>query len=83
VVTDMQATGRGRARELAHRSNGQIDVSLLWRKLDNSLTLVLVEVATGVEFELPIPSEDALDAFNHPYAYLPGQTVEAERLLAA
>jgi hypothetical protein len=35
----------------------------------------LVEVATGVSFEFSIrPGE--LDAFNHPYAYLPGQTTD-------
>jgi hypothetical protein len=44
--------------------------------VDNSIALRLVEVATGVEFELRIPSEDALDAFYHPYAYLPAHPVD-------
>ena len=60
-----------RYREIAHRANTFIEVTLLWRQADNSVLLRLVDVANGVEFELQIRAEHALDAFNHPYAYLP------------
>ena len=85
MVTELQAkaSSRGRYRELAHRVNGHIEVSLLWRKADGTLRLHLIEVATGVVFEVPIAPEYALDAFNHPYAYLPTLVVDFEQLLAA
>ena len=83
MVTDRQAKSRRRARELAHRRNSDVEVTLLWRKHDNLLTLRLVELGTGVEFELSIPPENALDAFHHPYAYLTTHSVEPLELLAA
>jgi hypothetical protein len=83
VVTNMQAIGRAKSRELAHRVTSAIEVTLLWRQVDNMLTLRLVEVGTGIEFEFGIRPKDALDAFNHPYAYLPRPTVDSLELLAA
>jgi len=67
-----QAPRRAAVRELAHRVGSGIEVSLLWRRRDDSITLQVVETATGVELELSIPPDEALDAFYHPYAYLPG-----------
>ena len=83
MVTNMQAIGRAKSRELAHRVSSTIEVTLLWRQVDNMLTLRLVEVGTGIEFEFGIRPKDALDAFNHPYAYLPRPTVDSLELLAA
>ncbi len=83
MVTNMQAIGRARSQELAHRVTSSIEVTLLWRQVDNMLTLRLVEVGTGIEFEFGIRPQDALDAFNHPYAYLPRPTVDSLELLAA
>jgi hypothetical protein len=70
-------------REMAHRANTFIEVTLLWRQADNSVLLRLVEVAERVEFELHVRPENALDAFNHPYAYLPGRLLEPASFLAA
>ena len=83
MVTNMQAIGRAKSRELAHRRTSTLEVTLLWRQVDNMLTLRLVEVGTGIEFEFGIRPQDALDAFNHPYAYLPRPTVDSPELLAA
>ena len=83
MVTEVQAIDRARSRELAHRITSCVEVTLLWRKLDNALTLRLVEVATGIEFEFGVRPEDALDAFNHPYAYLRIPTPDPLNLLAA
>lgn len=80
---NVQAIERTKTRELAHRVTSDVEVTLLWRKRDNFVTLRLVEVATGIEFEFGVPPENALDAFKHPYAYLPGATAETEELLAA
>ncbi len=83
MVTNVQAIGRATSRELAHRVTSFIEVTLLWRGVDNALTLRLVEVGTGIEIEFGVRPRDALDAFNHPYAYLPTPKVEALDLLAA
>jgi hypothetical protein len=73
---------RGHASE-SHRVTSCAEVTLLWRKLDNTITLRLVDLATGTEFEFGVRPEDALDAFNHPYAYLPSPKAESPDLLAA
>jgi hypothetical protein len=83
VVTNVQAIDRAKSRELAHRVTSSVEVTLLWRQADNMVTLRLVEVSTGIEFEFGVAPEDALDAFNHPYAYMPSPTVEPRELLAA
>ena len=83
MVTNVQAIDRADSRELAHRVTSCVEVTLLWRKLDNALTLRLVEVGTGLEFEFVVRPEDALDAFNHPYAYLPVPKPGSLNLLAA
>jgi hypothetical protein len=73
---ELTSTTRTRMRELAHREGSDVDVSLFWRPEDNSLLLLLVEVPTGVVFEIPVEPQDAMDAFNHPYAYLPARTAD-------
>jgi hypothetical protein len=83
VVTNVQAIEMAKSRELAHRITSCVEVTLFWRKLDNALTLRLLEVATGIEFEFGVRPEDALDAFNHPYAYLPLPRTDSLNLLAA
>jgi hypothetical protein len=83
VVANVQAIERAKTRELAHRVTSCVEVTLLWRKLDNVLTLRLVEIGTGIEFEFGVRPEDALDAFNHPYAYLPAPKLGSLDLLAA
>ena len=83
MVTNVQAIGRAKCVELAHRATSDVDVTLLWRQVDNMVTLRLVEVGTGVEFEFGVRPEDALDAFNHPYAYLPSPIAVSLDLLAA
>ena len=83
MVTTVQTIEMARSRELAYRITSSVEVTLFWRKLDNALTLRLYEVATGIEFEFGVRPEDALDAFNHPYAYLPDPNTGSLNLLAA
>jgi hypothetical protein len=84
ATTRKPTTRQPRLRELAHRESADVDVTLFWRPEDNSLLLLLVEVPTGVVFELPVRPEDAMAAFNHPYAYLPARVPDTvEELLAA
>lgn len=83
MVANVQAINRAKSRELAHRVTSTLEVTLLWRQIDNMVTMRLVEVGSGVEFEFGVRPEDALDAFNHPYAYLPRPNVDSLELLAA
>jgi|KBSMisStaDraftv2_1062788.scaffolds.fasta_scaffold657705_2 hypothetical protein len=70
-MTEAQVLGRAQSRELAHRETTHIEVSLLWHPSNNLLTLRLIELGSGREYAFCVEPEDALDAFNHPYVYLP------------
>lgn len=83
MVSNVQAFGQADSRELAHRATSCVEVTLFWRKHDDTVTVRLVEVATGIEFEFCVRPEDALDAFNHPYAYLPVPKGDSAILLTA
>jgi hypothetical protein len=53
--------------ELHHRSADGIEVSLLWSRVTNALTVAVED--TGTSFEIAAPAERALDVFEHPFAY--------------
>jgi hypothetical protein len=55
-------------RELAYRSTNGIDVFLLWSPGDDSLAVVVFD-ENGDSFELVVTAAEAMDAFDHPYAY--------------
>lgn len=59
----------GRRIELAHRTSGAIDVYLFWEQRTNHITVDVLDARTRDRFELNVDPPDALDAFNHPYAY--------------
>jgi hypothetical protein len=63
------ATRPAPAKELAHRAADGVEVTLLWSKRTNRVFLRVRDERSGDEFELIVPQEHALDAFNHPYAY--------------
>jgi hypothetical protein len=65
----MPATTSNYRRELAHRSNDGIDVTLLWTKSTNRVTIEVFDSHSGEAFEFETDGSAALDAFNHPYAY--------------
>jgi hypothetical protein len=44
-------------------------VALVWDSRTNELAVTVSDVRTGDEFELAVGSAEALDAFDHPYAY--------------
>jgi hypothetical protein len=58
-----------RRTELAHRSNDGVDVYLFWDERTNRVTVDVLDAKAGESFVLEIDGGDALDAFNHPYAY--------------
>jgi hypothetical protein len=55
--------------ELAHRTNDGIDVYLFWNQPSSHVTIRVVNERTSDGFELEVDGRDALDAFNHPFAY--------------
>ena len=61
-------------RELDHREDGGVSVTLLWYEDSNRVAVHVVDTQTGEELDLEVAGRDAMDAFQHPYAY---------RLLAA
>ena len=65
----MTATNNQTTRELAFRSGGGIDVTLLWNAETGGLTVTAFDSGTGELLELPAEREHALDVFNHPFAY--------------
>jgi hypothetical protein len=56
-------------RELAHRTNDGIDVTLFWSKASNRVTISVFHARSATALEFEVDGADALDAFNHPYAY--------------
>jgi hypothetical protein len=57
--------------ELAHRSGDGIEVSLLWNRLEDRLTVLVGDLRTGESFEFSPPRDQGLDAYYHPFAYAP------------
>ena len=55
--------------ELAHRRSGGIDVSLFWDEPSSRVTVHVFDERTNDEFEFEVDGREALDAFNHPFAY--------------
>lgn len=66
----MQTThARQPVEELAVRRSGGLVISLLWRRIDNALTVVVSDVSAGESFEVPVGNAKPLDVFYHPYVY--------------
>ena len=62
-------TPAGTARELASGVNDRSHVLLLWHADDDTVSLRVDDERTGERFELPVERDQALFAFNHPFAY--------------
>ena len=71
-------TNERRRRELAHRTADGIEVMLLWRASDDTITVEVFDRGTDNVFELAVARDRALDAFYHPYAYAAHQGVGYE-----
>ena len=56
-------------RELAHRTDNGIEVTLLWTRSTSTVTIAVIDTHSGEELEFDVDGSGALDAFNHPYAY--------------
>jgi hypothetical protein len=56
-------------RELARRAGDGIEVSLFWNHQTNRVTVRVDDARSGERFELAVDGRDALEAYNHPFAY--------------
>jgi hypothetical protein len=56
-------------KELAYRENDGVAVALLWHTSTNDLTVSVMDLRNEDGFDLAVDPEDALEVFNHPYAY--------------
>ena len=55
--------------ELDFRTNGQMDVTLLWDRTDDTIVVHVLDWTTSQLFTVRPPRDRALDAFRHPFAY--------------
>ena len=68
--------------ELSSRSANGIDVALLWQHSDNT-AVVVVDQRSGENLALDVHADDdALDIFNHPYAYAAHRRIDHVRSAA-
>jgi hypothetical protein len=58
------------SRELAQRKSGTDEVQLLWHPESERVELFIRDLATGQVLHFEVAPDNAIDAFNHPYAYL-------------
>jgi len=61
--------------ELDYRESDGIEVSLLWSRATNDLTILVVDTKADELLELRIQPHEAMDAFHHPFAYAESRTV--------
>lgn len=74
----MTAPASTEHRELAHRTNDGIEVTLFWNPPANRVSIAVLDTRSGDALEFDINGSSALDAFNHPYAY--AATADARNL---
>jgi hypothetical protein len=55
--------------DLACRTSGRYEIVLLLDTASLALTVSVADDVTGVVYELPVPADEALDVFNHPFAH--------------
>jgi hypothetical protein len=80
AVTTRLAAG---ISELSSRSANGIDVALLWQHRDNTAVVVVVDQRSGEILVLDVGEDDnALDIFNHPYAFAAQRRVDRGRVAA-
>jgi hypothetical protein len=64
-----------RTRELDFRTSDGLEITLLWDTKTNGLTVAVFDSKSGDDFQIEVSSDEAMDAFHHPYAYAATQGV--------
>lgn len=57
-------------RELGRRVNGGYEVALYWNADDDSTSIEIWQTTTNETMTFSVARDRALDAFEHPFAYL-------------
>jgi hypothetical protein len=65
------ANSSRQVRELAHRDNNELHVTLLWHPVSDAPVVRVWDERHGAQFEIRPEPDTALEAFYHPYAYTP------------
>jgi hypothetical protein len=66
-------------RELNSRVSNGIQVRLLWRELDDSVWVVVVDTRSGHRFRVEVAADERpRDVFEHPFAYAATRGVETQ-----
>lgn len=71
------------AKELDARAGDGIDVRLFWHPGTDSVSVSVFDTTHEQSFVLVVDPADALDAFNHPFAYAAFKGVAFEAPLRA
>ena len=74
-------SSRGFFEELHRRASAGLEVSLLWSRSASKLIVSVADTMTGESFELPVARDEALEAFNHPFAYAAGRGTSIDALI--
>jgi hypothetical protein len=73
-------------KELAYRENDGIAVTLFWHSGSNRLSVSVYDRRNGDWFELEAGPRNAMEVFEHPYAYAaesgPGRTLVRDAVAA-
>ena len=70
-------------KELNHRVGEGLEVSLLWSPESGQLAVVVIDESGGEEFALEVEPGEAMEVFQHPYAYATSRRLEFRRPLAS
>lgn len=57
--------------ELAYRRTGNTEVFLKWLRVADVIFIALKDEGEELDRAFLVPSDKGLDAFEHPFAYLP------------
>ncbi len=55
--------------ELAFRESDGLEVSLLWNRAADTVSVFVVDTISGDGFEVPLEGESPIEVFNHPFAF--------------
>ena len=69
MTTELSAPTLESRRELSQRTSNGIVVSLYWSETRNRVTVEVFDNRFDEGFEFDVDGCNALEAFNHPYAY--------------
>ena len=57
-------------QELAYRTSGGLQITLYWDADEHTTSVEVHQPATQETIAFTVPSEQALDAFHHPFAHI-------------